>query len=228
MLTTTIYVSASILTKLLVHDNDWLMHAGLIISTGMSTQLPSFVAEPESPVSANPNTTAQFVWKIENSYCILNSDWRLKVVTKDYDLYPNLQPENVPIINITDYTAEVKCQDNNTVVVLTINFNENVLTNVEYVVCKAIRRHHNREQQMITSRVNFITIVPTTTTTTMDTSTSSSTMERTTVLGSTMATPTSKSTVETTTDSGCRQCVHLSALILCLFITNFIAFSWNS
>ena len=61
-------------------------------------QTASFITKPQSPVFAEPNTTAEFVWKMNN--CILNSDWQVKVVTKDHDLYPlPLLPQG-PIRNI--------------------------------------------------------------------------------------------------------------------------------
>ena len=129
----------------------------------------------------------------------------------EYDLYPNSQPEYVPIKNNTDYTVHVGCQNDNTIVNLTVIFNENVLKYAEFVLCRVTKHRKGSEQEMVESQVTFTTIVQTTEITTV-----------------TMVTPTSTSTLrmETSTDSGCRQCVHFCALNLCLFVASFLASLW--
>ena len=177
------------------------------ISVETSVQLPhtSFITEPQSPVFAKPNTTAEITWKMTN--CILNSDWRVKVVTKCYDLYPL---QNGLIRNITDYNATANCEGNFTVIVLTIIFNENVLENAGYVVCKV--RRLKGDKIMLRSMVNF-----TTTVTPPNTSPSI-----TTTLNSGSAIKIELTRIETTTGtgSGCRQCVHfvLWFLLLIFFV----------
>ena len=182
-------------------------------------QQPSFSAEPPSSAVAELNTTAPFVWNITNSSsCLYNTntksdEWRLKVAMNELDLYPISQLEdNMPFKNNTDYIVHIECQNNNTIVNLTIIFNENVVEYADFILCRVTRRKDGK-QDVVESQVKFTTIVQTTETTTV-----------------TMVTPTSLSALkmETTTNSGCRQCVHFSSLALCIFVASLLGFSWQS
>ena len=186
------------------------LHLFGLISTGISTQLPqtSFIEEPESLAFAEPNATAMFVWEMEN--CILNGSWRVKLLTELFDLYPT---PNGPIKNITDYNATAKCIDNSTIITLSIIFNENVLENAEYVMCRVTRR---KDRHMLTSMVNFTTTEPTTGANSLTEATLNS--ESTTI---------ESTSISTTKGTGCKQCVHFSTFVLCLLVANFIAFSWQ-
>lgn len=175
----------------------------------------SFIDVPRSPIFAKPNATAEFVWKMKN--CMLNSYWRVKLLTELYDLYPVAHVQG-PIKSITDYNVTAKCRDNSTIVTLSIIFNENVLENAEYVVCRVIRLED--WEIVLTHTVNFSTTKPTTkpnpSTETISNSESSSIIQSTNM------------TEISTSGSGCKQCIHFSALVLCFFVANFLAFSWKS
>ena len=203
------------------HANSLCFIFGIIYSTAISTQLhqTSFIDEPRSPVFAEPNATAEFVWKMKN--CILNSYWRVKLLTEQYDLYPI---PHGPIKTITDYNVTAKCRDNSTIVTLSIVFNENVLENAEYIMCR-VRRLGEDSKIVLTHIVNFTTIKPTTnpnpSTETTSNSESSSIIQSTDIM---------TVTVMSTSGSGCKQRVHFSALVLCFIVANFLrlAFSWKS
>ena len=194
---------------------------GIIYSTAISTQLhqTSFIDVPQSPVFAEPNATAEFVWKMKN--CMLNNSyWRVKLLTELYDLYPVAQG---PIKTITDYNVTAKCRDNSTIITLSIVFNENVLENAEYVMCR-VRRLKDCSEIVLTHAVNFTTIKPTTNPNPSTEITSNS--ESSSIIQSTDMTI----TVVSISGSGCKQHVHFSALVLCFFVANFLrlAFSWKS
>ena len=183
------------------------------ISVETPMQLPqtSFITKPRSPIFAEPNTTAEFVWTMNN--CIRNSNLQVKIVTKHYDLYPIPQG---PIRNIIDYNATAKCEGNNTIIALTIIFNENVLDNAEYVVCKVVKRLNNGERITLTrSMVNFTATVTVTSTSPLRGTTLNS--ESTIIIE-----PTSTSIIEATTGSGYRQCVHCITFVLCFLLLTLL------
>ena len=185
-----------------------------IYSTVISTQLhqTSFIDVPRSPVFAEPNATAEFVWKMKN--CMLNNRcWRVKLLTELYDLYPVAQG---PIKTITDYNVTAKCRDNSTIITLSIVFHENVLENAEYIRCRVIRLDPEGREIVLTHTVNFTTIEPTTNPNPSTETTSNS--ESSSMIQSTDMTV----TVVSVSDSGCKQRVHFSAFVLCFFVANFL------
>ena len=185
---------------------------GIIYSTAISTQLhqTSFIDVPRSPVFAEPNATAKFVWKMKN--CMLNNScWRVKLLTELHDLYP-VDVAQGPIKTITDYNVTAKCRDNSTIITLSIVFNENVLENAEYIRCR-VRRLGENSKIVLTHTVNFTTIKPTTNPNPSTELVTTSNSESSSMIQSTNMTV----TVETVSGSGCKQCVHFSALF-CAFL----------
>ena len=111
-----------------------------------------FIIEPSNTLVTQENATKSLVWVIESC------GWEVRIVTENYTLYPNIDPERVPIKPNTDYNVSVTpevhlCEDSamNTNVSLSINFNSNVLRYVEYLICKVYSTYDVRYR----SRVNF-------------------------------------------------------------------------
>ena len=155
---------------------------------------------------AQENATEEIVWQIE--HC----GWTVKIATEKDTLYPGLTSP----VSHTDYNVTItpdRCEsgesDVNTTVILSIVFNENVLKIVDTIYCIVYMEHMysvNRTSYM--NSTDLATIPPTTT-----------------MISESTVYSTSMDSMEATTDSGCRLCVHLSSLSLCLLVATLFAFS---
>ena len=115
-----------------------------------------FIIKPSNTLHTvtEENATKSFVWVIDGC------EWEVRIVTENYTLYPNINPQRVPIKLNTDYNVSVTpevhlCEDSaiNTNVSLSINLNSKVLGYIEYVTCKVYSTYDDTVTYR--SRVNF-------------------------------------------------------------------------
>ena len=174
-----------------------------------------FITEPEGPILMKENCTKELVWKLVDCH----DDWQVRIVTDSFQLHPIMNPKLVPIKNNTDYKVTEKCEDNHLTVRLSIIFNENVLnTSIEYVVCKIFRT--NFPSDVIESRVNFTSSIPSPSTFNTETN-----MYTTTEPKSSSYT-TAKNLMAITTGSACNLSTHFITLTIGLIVANLLSFMW--
>ena len=192
-----------------------------------------FIIKPSNTIYivTEENATKSLVWVIESC------GWEVRIVTENYTLYPNIDPQRVPIKPNADYNVSVTpevhlCEDSaiNTNVSLSINFNSKVLRYVEYLICRVYSTYD--VTVMHRSRVNFKVLAAPPLTDTITTRTITSITERmmttetkTTLINDYSVTELNMHIIEmknnATTDSGHRQSPH-SGAVLINFVSIFL------
>ena len=82
-------------------------------------------------------STLTVSWQIYYQHVQCDRMWRVRVAADQFTLYPNQFPEDVPIVQISEYNVTINsdsaaCTDN---VILSLLLTENVIQHVAYVAC---------------------------------------------------------------------------------------------
>ena len=194
----------------------------MVMSTPVGQTATADIVNTTSPFKITPQTTLYVVngsvstltWTIKDEVYA----WDIKLVTKQYDLYPIYQPlDEFPLMHGEEYNVTIIKEDdspNVTTVILRLMHNENTWQHVPYVFCKLVRYINGSPIVQRSNNTTFFRLQMPTTTTSTEQTTQSSTGSSTTP----MIDSTDINHIETTSISSERR-LNSDMALLCTFST---------
>ena len=180
-----------------------------------------FITEPSNTlyIDTQENATKSLVWVIESC------GWEVRVVTENYTLYPNIDPQRVPIKLNADYNVSVTpevhlCEDStiNTNVSLSINFNTKVLRYVEYLICKVYSTYGTYRSRVTLAAPPLADTITTRTITSITEGMMTTETKTALIINDYTVTEPNNMHIEVkdnmTTDSGCRHSLHFGTVLI--------------